>query len=154
MSAKLPMSLTTVSTNPALAADLGKQWEEAGVTYILLKAGAVVASPAGKFLLWGVVSEGTTAALAGAAAARVTVACLVPTSLVGNLAVGDYFLGIRGGVAEATFAAAAVAITQVAIVAGGTVDDAVVTQPTAVGQTVLAVGAPGNARMRVILDAA
>jgi hypothetical protein len=74
--------------------------------------------------------------------------------LPADVAPGDYFLGVRGGVAEAAFAGPAVAITQVAIVAGGTVDDAVVTQPTAVGQTVLAVAGAGNARMRVILDAA
>lgn len=150
--ALLPMSLTTVSTDPKLAADVGKSWEVEGVEYILLKSASAVVAPAGRYVVWGVAAN-TSGALAAAAALRSTVAALVPSVLVGNLAIGDYYLGIRGGNTLAVYAAAAAAATYVALHAAG-LDDATVTQPTTVGQTMEAVAAPGLARVRVILDAA
>lgn len=152
MSNKLPISIGLPSQDPKLAADLGKQWEIEGVTYILLKSASAVAAPAGRFVVWGVAAN-TSGALAAAAAPRNTVSALVPSTFIGNLAIGDYYIGVREGWALALFAAASAAATYVAVHAGG-VDDATVTQPTTVGQTQEAVAAPGVARMRVILDAA
>jgi hypothetical protein len=152
MSTILPLNVGDKSTATALAADLGKQWEVEGVTYILLQAAAALTAPAGLFVLWHTTAN-KTGALAGAAAVRSTVAALVPSTVAGNIAIGDYFLGIRGGWATATYANATAANAYVAVHAAG-VDDATVTQPTTVGQSQVAVGATGNARLRVILDAA
>lgn len=149
----LPIQPDDVSTDTHLAADLGKMWQVEGVQYILVKTASALTAPAGKFVLWDTTTANSVGALAGAAATKVTVAGLVPSVVVGNVAIGSYILLIRNGFAQATYVGAVTANTNVAIHAGPGLDDTTVTQATTVGQSQIAVAGASTARVYVSLAA-
>jgi hypothetical protein len=153
MATILPLQPGDISTDPHLAADLGKTWYIEGTDWILLKASALLTAPFGKALLWDPVTSNNVSAIAGAAALSPTVACILPHEHTGNIPAGSYFLAVRNGWVNALYVGAAAAVTLVAVHATGGLDDATVTQPTAVGQTQVAIAGAGIGRTRIYLDA-
>jgi hypothetical protein len=99
MQNQIPFPVDQWSTDPSHAALLGQTFLWRGLKLLLVKAGAALTTPAGKFLTFSDRSNdgNTVAATADGGAYPGTVAGLVPATMSGSVTSNAYLFVIRGG---------------------------------------------------------
>lgn len=154
MATILPITPFASSQDSQLAGQLGQAWFEPGpqgfgmTRYMLVKATAAIAAPQGKAILWATTTLFTIGAAAGAAAAKETVAGIIPGDFVGAIAIGDYVLIARSSLYVNSMVAIAVAaVTLMTTDANGRLTSAGVAAGNTIAQTLLA--APGSTTVAV-----
>lgn len=154
MATILPITPFASSQDAQLAGQLGQAWFEPGpqglgmTRYMLVKATVAITAPQGKAILWATTNAFTLGDHAGAAAAKETVAGVIPGDFVGSIAVGDYVLIARSSLyVNAMVAISVAAVTLLTTDTNGRLTSSGTAAGNTLGQTLLA--APGSTTVAV-----
>ena len=142
-----------VSTDENLAGSVGELYEEDGNIYRLVKITGSISAAAKKFLTYADETLYTADIVSTASHKRHQVAGLVPDSVSGALADGDFVLLLVSGIGEAIAGTASLsADVPLSGYTGGKVDDATVTFDIAIAYSQEAqASADGDVTVRVFL---